>query len=256
MAVKQEDHHQADPNGVSLSPRSVIIIFGALLLATLAAVAVISDPDVMMTRLLTVGVIFVILGLALFDHLYEIIQLERVWRRLAQRTGLQCRVDGFFLTGYAVEVSGRYRGRNLSLSTYKQGKSQVPSTRIAVAVNNEARAILRLRGPFKPGEANDDKVVNDLFEATAARQFGRDHRFFIRSQPVHLVTSMFQPGSLRAKMSQLESPVNIEVEGQSLRFNQLGVLGDVAYLEFIFDLLSDMADKVEKGSYVTFNAAA
>jgi len=210
----------------------------------------------MMTRLLTVGVIFVILGLALFDHLYEIIQLERVWCQLAQRAGLQCRVDGFFLTGYAVEVSGRYRERRLSLFTYKQGKSQVPSTRIAVAVENEAGAIFRLRGPFKPDEANNDKVVNSLFEATEARQFGSDHRFFIRSQPVHLVMSMFQPGPLRAKLSQLETQVNIELEGQALRFNQLGVLGDVTYLEFIFDLLSDVADKVEKGNYTKFSAAA
>lgn len=248
--------YSTEANGATLSPKMVLVIFSALLLGTLGVVAALSDPQVRLTRLLTVIVIFVILGLALFDHLYEIIQLERTWQQLARRTGLICRVDGFFLTGYAVEVGGHYQGRMLSLATYKQGKSQVPSTRITLAVKNETGARLRLRGPFKPGEANSDKVTSDLFQAAEARQFGHDQRFFIRSQPVHLVTSMFRPGPLRTKLAQLESLVNIELDKQTLHFNQLGVLGDVDYLEFLFDLLSDLADAVEKGGYVKLNVAA
>ncbi len=247
---------QPSRSSMLLSVPLAATVFVGLLVATLLGVALLSAPEVRLTRLLTVGLIFTLLGLALFDHFYEILQTAQAWRTLAERTGLTCRVNGFFLTGYSVEVSGTYKGHRLSLYIYKQGKSQVPSTKIEVFVNNELGATLRLRGPFEPGAAQSDKVVSQMFEATEARQFGDNRRFFIRSHPVHLVTSMFRPGPLRDKLLQLEDLVNIELEGQLLHCNQLGVIGDADYLHSLFDLLSDLADAVEKGGYVKLTSSA
>ena len=157
-------------------------------------VILISDAETVWNRVIGIGVLIFLAGLALFDNLYEVRQKEHAWRQLAERTGLNCQVSGFFLLGYSVEVLGTYRGYPLSLYTYKQGKSQVPATRIELQVNNEADDALRLRGPFARNEAIADKVVSEMFEATEARQFGDDLRFFIRSRPVHVVTTIFRAG--------------------------------------------------------------
>lgn len=256
MVEKNKAKSTTETSSLRLSARNVAIIFVLLLLGTLATVAYTSAPEVRPSRLFIVTVIFLILGLALFDHLNETFQKEQAWRKLADRTGLTCRVEGLFLLGYDVRVTGNYRGHPLAMFTFKQGKSQVPSTQIELTVNNETAATLRLRGPFKPSEARSDRVVSDLFEAAEARQFGDNRRFFIRSRPVHVVTTMFRPGPLRTKLLQLESLVNIELEGQTLHLNQLGVLGDAEYLHCLFDLLSDLAEAIEHGGYIKLTSAA
>lgn len=256
MPQKNEVNQTTEPSPLRLSARSIIIIFILLFVGTSAVVAYISVPDIRLSRLLTVGVIFIILGLALVDHLVEAFQKEQVWRQLANRTGLICRVDSFFLLGYTVHVTGIYRGRSLTMFSFKQGKSQVPSTQIELVVNNKIGATLRLRGPFKADEAMSDRIISQMFEAAEARQFGDNQRFFIRSRPVHLITTMFRPGSLRTKLLQLENLVNIELEGQTLYLNQLGVLGDIEYLHCLFDLLSDLAEAIEGGGYIRLTSSA
>ncbi len=232
---------------VAFSAKAVVVLFALIFVVVLAIVMATAAPESFWNRVLTVGLVFLILGLALFDNIYEALQKERAWGKLAGQTGLTCQMDGSFFNGYSVQVTGTYQGRAITLSTYKQGKSQVPSTHIELKLKNETKASFRLRGPFSPGEATTDKVVSDLFEATAAREFGADRRFFIRSRPVHLVTAIFRPGPLQTKLRNLELMVNIELEGRMLHFNQMGVLGDTEYLSFIFDLLSDLADTIERG---------
>ena len=60
----------------------------------------------------------------------------------------------------------------------------------------------------------------------------------------------FGPGSsLRDKLQALEGLVNIELKSQRLNLDQLGTLGDVAYLHHLIDLLCDLADEVEQRRY-------
>lgn len=205
-----------------------------------------SPAEVVWEREIANGFIFAILGMALGDSYFEVRQKERPWRQLASRTGLNCRIGNFFM-GYPVQVSGDYRGRSLTLYTHKQGKGQVPSTRIEVRVNNSSKASLRVCGPFNPKQVASDRIVNQMFGAAGARQFGHERRFFIRSQPLHLAMSMLRVGSLQDRLLALRPFGNIELSGQALYFEQLGVLKDVEYLNFIFDLLSDLADLIEKG---------
>lgn len=155
-------------------------------------------------------------------------------------------MSGFILFGYSVEVSGTYRGYPIALYSFKQGKSQVPSTRLDLQLKNETNDVLRVRGPFRRNEARTDKVVSEMFEATEARQFGDDIRFFIRSRPIHLVTTIFRNGSvIRDKLQMIETLVNIELKGQRLFLDQIGILADVDYLHQLLDLLCDLADEVE-----------
>ncbi len=201
-----------------------------------------------------VGIAIAMLGLALFDNWFEASRKEKGWTELANRTGLTCQVHGFILVGYSVEVHGVYRGHNLVLSTFKQGKGQVPSKEIELQVDNESGASLRLRGPFNQADAKQDVVVKELFQATDAREFGNEQRFFIRSQPIHLVTNIFSNKPLYNNLLKLPEMVNIELQKNELRFDQLGILQDVDYLIFLFDLLTDLARIIEHGNYRKLSA--
>lgn len=201
------------------------------------------------SRFIGVGAIFFMALMALSGNLFEARRKEHFWRRVATRTGLTCRVVGSWL-GSSVHVVGTYRQRALTLYASKWVNGHVPATRIELSIANEMNASLRLRGPFKRDEAIFDQITSNLFTAIEARQFGHNQRFFIRSQPVHLMTGMFRAGPLQAKLLKLDALVNIELDGRVLYFEQLGPLRDVEYLQFLFELLSDLADMIERGSYV------
>ena len=199
--------------------------------------------------------IFLLVGLAFFDSLAEMSKKKRFWCEVAEQTGLECHIGNFFL-GFPVNVYGTYRNRNLSLFIFKYGKGQIPSTQIDLTVENPVNATLRLRGPFDREQTASDKVLSDLFGAADAREFGSDERFFIRSRPIHLVTGMFRSGSLRDNLLKLKEMVNIELDGQKLRFDQLGIIDDVEYLHFLFDLLSDVADMIDHGGYIKLTSTS
>lgn len=203
-----------------------------------------SEADAVQSRMIGVGVIFMIIGLALFDNLFEVSGKAEAWQALADRLGVACE-RGNFITGYTVQVIGTFRERRLNIYTHKRGKGQIPSTRVELVVDNPTAAALRLRGPFNKTEATSDPVTSDLFSAAESRQFGDDTRFFVRSKPVHLVTSMLRSGPLRDKLLMLRPLATIELEGKTLFFEQLGSLQDVDYLQFVTNLLNDVGDLIE-----------
>ena len=229
--------------------KKLLTILVVIFLGVAALILVYSEPKFVWGRIMWVGIAIALLGLALFDNWFEASRKEQVWKELANKTGLTCQVHGFILVGYSVEVTGVYRGHRLTLSTFKQGKGQVPSTEIEMRVDNEVGASLRLRGPFNQADAKQDVVVKELFQATDSREFGNEQRFFIRSRPIHLVTNIFSDQPLYNNLLELPEMVNIELQENKLRFDQLGVLEDVDYLIFLFDLLTDLARIIEQGSH-------
>jgi len=52
--------------------------------------------------------------------------------------------------------------------------------------------------------------------------------------------------TLHEQLVRLQWDVNLEVDGSKLFFDQIGVLEDVEYLQFLFDLLSNLADAIEQ----------
>lgn len=229
--------------------KKLLVILVLIFLGVAALIALYSEPEFVWSRIMWVGIAIALLGLALFDNWFEANRKEQVWTELANKTGLTCQVHGFILVGYSVEVSGVYRGHKLALSTFKQGKGQVPSTEIEMQVDNEAGASLRLRGPFNKTDAKQDVVVKELFQTTDAHEFGSEQRFFIRSKPIHLVTNIFGDKPLYKNLLELPEMVNIELQENKLRFDQLGILQNVDYLIFLFNLLTGLAQIIEHGSY-------
>lgn len=226
------------------SHKTFAIVMGLLFLGIELFIYFVSDPAAVQSRMIGAGVIFLIIGLALFDNLFEISGKVEAWQELASRLGLICE-KGSFLTGYAVQVVGSYQNRRLNIYTHKRGKGQIPSTRVELAIDNLSKLSLRLRGPFNQDQTTSDRITSELFGASEARQFGYDKRFFVRSKPVHLVTSLFRPGPLRDDLLKLQPLATIELEGKAIFFEQLGTLQDVDYLQFVINLLSGVADAIE-----------
>lgn len=250
-ADQPDDSTHSRPWHFNIKVLSVVLF---VVFAALAGVIVlVSDTRLAWMRLVGVAILFFVVLLALLDNVVETGRKERAWRQLANRAGLSCRVEGLPLLGYTVSVSGTFQNRWIALDTFKQGKSQVPSTRIELQVKNSTGASLRLRGPFNPNSANFDVGVSGLFQASDARQFGDKHRFFIRSHPLHLVTNLYNAQPVRNQLSHLETLINIELEDNKLQFDSLGVLGDVDFLHNMFKLLSDLANIVEHGSHTKFS---
>jgi len=251
-ADRQKDSTHSRPWHFNIKVLLVLLL--AVFAALAGVIVLISDARLVWMRIVGVAILFFVVLLALLDNVVETSRKERAWRQLADRAGLSCRVQGSPFFGYTVSVLGQFRNRPVALSTFKQGKSQVPSTRIEMEVQNGGSASLRLRGPFTPHEAAVDLGVNELFQSTDARQFGHQQRFFIRSRPLHIVTNLYNSETLRNQLSQIETLINIELEGNKLQFDSLGVLGDLDFLYSMFDLLSNLADIIERGSHIKFGA--
>lgn len=227
-----------------LDSKNIVILYGLFFVCVLTGVAMSSPSEWRVERVVGTAVIFVILGLAWLDKQVEVTQKVGPWERLAVRTGLRCQVGGGMFAS-SVSVMGEYRGRLLTMYTPKQGKGQVALTRIEVTLQNPVQAGFRLRGPFSRNEMLCDKVTNEMFQASVARQFGHNQRFFIRSKPVHLATNLMSNKPVWSKLLKLDRLTSIELEGRVLQFEQMGVLQDVDELQAYFDLLSGLADMVE-----------
>jgi hypothetical protein len=225
-----------DSAQVALVGVAVAVVLTVILLAAGGATTPVS--------LLGLGLTSGIIALAWLDNRADQLGKAHAWSQLAEQTGLTY-TAGRILMGQGIYVAGTYRGRPLTLSTRRQGKGQVQSTRIDVYVDNLDGARLRMRGPFLRGAVEIDTVTSDLFGTTQARPFGDERRFFIRSHPLHLATTLVGTRPLWDELLALGPLTNIELEGQTLSFERLGLLRDVATLHHLFDLLSDMADVLE-----------
>jgi hypothetical protein len=223
--------------GVALVGVVVAVVLTLVLLAAGGAATPVS--------LLGLGLTGGIISLAWLDNRADRLGKEHSWSRLAEQTGLTY-TAGRILMGQGVYVSGTYRERPLSLSTRRQGKGQVQSTRIELQVHNLEGARLRMRGPFLRGAVEVDTVTSDLFGTTQARPFGDDRRFFIRSHPLHLATMLVSTQPLWDELLALEPLTNIELEEHILSFERLGVLRDTETLNQLFDVLSTIADVLEQ----------
>lgn len=222
---------------------SILIVVIFLLLQVIVIMT--SPPEFLKERVFGVVVLFAMLGLTWLEKRAEVRYKIGSWQEVATRTGLTCKVSGW-LQGAAVSVVGTYRTRFVTLFSPTLGKGQVQSTRIELMIENPTEAALRVRGPFKRNEALYDRVTNNLFAGSNSRQFGNDQRFFIRSNPIHLATSLVSAKTVWPILEKLENLVSLELNGNILSFEQTGILRDVEQLQSLFDLLSDLADMIEQ----------
>jgi hypothetical protein len=202
------------------------------------------DVEFLAVPLLFVGQIACILGFVVVAVVVAYTTRRartRAWEELSFRHGLTLEPGSFFVSP---RLTGGYRGHQLTLDTFtrRTGKSSTIYTRIVLFVNNQDNVYFALyeEGVFsKIGKffGSEDVQIGD--EEV-------DRRFIIKSRPEGFAVRVFTSIGLRSRLLQARR-LNIEVDGRELYFEQVGSLTDAEYLQFLFDLLSEMADFVERG---------
>ncbi len=226
----------------------------AILIMVLTGAFVIGLPFLLMSsgdtspttnRMFLGGAFGTLMVLAWLDSHLDSRRRRRLWRQVAEQAGLTNTAQGTGM-GAFVFVSGQYRGRRVTLYAPRVGRGQAIATRVEVLLTNPvAAATLRMRGPFARNTALCDSVTSNLFATTDARMFGDAKRFFVRSKPVHLITRLLATHPLWENLEDLDRLVNIELSGQVLWFEQLGLLREPDRVRQMFDLLCEMADTIE-----------
>lgn len=196
-------------------------------------------------KLIMISGIYLLVGIYWANSLAEGRKKALSWGYVAEQTGLTCTVGRFF-SGYNVHVSGTYRGRELRLGTEYYGISQIQSTVISVKVKMPRNASLNIRGPFSAKEIEQDQVTQDLFEAVKARQVGRNGRFYVRGEPYGMVYNLYGQTDAWAALEDMPAPTTIEIENDRLKFQQMIQLRNPDDIMKAFEILSDMADALEK----------
>jgi hypothetical protein len=222
-----------------------------------AGIVVLSEQEYIWSRLLLVGVFFLLTAASLAEKACEAHFREQPWREIARRTGLTYQAGNFWL-GRPERVSGNYRNYRLTLYTSRLGGGHAPRTRIELALNAPVDGLLRLRGPYERAEVASETAFNQVYGNGNLYHIGYE-RFLIRSQPRSLAFNLFgtdgrRHGPLRYRLLQLNQMTNIELDGHRLHADQFGTLIDSAYAQRLFDLLTDIAAGLEEVTAEARNA--
>jgi hypothetical protein len=180
------------------------------------------------------------IGGALGLAYYRLQARRRAWADLASRTGLAFEPGSLFAPP---RVTGTYRQHQLTLDTFTRGsgKNQTIYTRIVIFADNRANVHLAL---YEEG-----------FFSKVGKFFGRedvqtgdeevDRRFIIKCEPEIFASRLFTSINLRAKLLEIQ-PINIEVDGHELHYERRGVEMEGDKLLYLFDMLIDLAEFVER----------
>lgn len=132
------------------------------------------------------------------------------WKLLAEANHLSI-YSGNWVTG-GTYLAGTYRDQHLQLDTFQKqrGRSSVTSTRIAVATTRSKHSRLLV---------NESLLRNSLTE----------------EETIRLLTS-------RELSFQLRGEFSVKSYGYKICYEQYGVEADTEYLQFLFDLMADLAE--------------
>jgi len=165
---------------------------------------------------------------------------QQAWGELAARTGLTFESGGLFSP---MRVTGTYRGHSLTLDTFTRstGKNSTTYTRIQMGANNPSALSLAIY---------DENVLSKVGKALGMQDIQTgddelDRRFTIKGQPEPMIASLFTSIGLRQKLLQARS-VHVEVRGQQVYWQQRGAESNADHLQFLFDLLGDLAEAVDR----------
>lgn len=242
MAAVQSERHNTE-SGVRRRRWLLPLLLPAILILYMGIVLLATDGR-LRERLIGAGVVLALMALAWLERRMVSWAIAQDWCALAARTNLQCRVRGWF-SGFDVGVRGQYRARQLALMTTRQGKGQVAGTRIELRLANRHDVNLRLRGPFDRTDMQPDRVSDELFAAAQAQRIDAQRGFYLRGKPEAVGVWLREQTSILAQCTHLQTLTNIELTGDWLTLEQLGILRDIGELQRLFDLLSDLADAIE-----------
>jgi hypothetical protein len=177
-------------------------------------------------------------------------QIKQGWQELARRTSLAYTPPS--QSSDTASVRGSYHGYPVALrlrvrtALGRDTQTSVMYTRIEVGLKNQRRIYARLykKGAFKHTDRAFG-VPNVTFGITEL-----DQRFDVKSSPAEFISRL---SSSRKQLCQhlllvhTEHNVGIEVEGDTLVFEQQGIETSPDYLLAILDLLVEFVEAVEQG---------
>ena len=198
-------------------------------------------------RLFVAGAVFGLSMFALHKNVISAKMKQRNWSELVRRTDLTCQVGSAWLSN-PVYLEGIYQERFVVLkNSSDRGMFSLPSTRIEMMIDNMSNASLRLRGPYPKNEKDStDEILTDIFSAAKLKQVGHEQRFFVGASHVHLTTRLLSLETVQEKLKNLDQPVKIILEKSRIYFDHPGLIYDAEYLCFLLDLVSDIANAVER----------
>lgn len=162
------------------------------------------------------------------------------WQELATRNGLQFEPGGFMTYP---RLSGVYRGHSLLLTNFRRThgrRNSTTYTRLTLSLDNRANIQFGLYG---------ENMLSGLGKAFGMQdvRIGDetvDRRFVIQSQPEQFAAALFASAGLRERLLQTRS-LYLTVKGSELIGQEIGMLTEAEYLQFLFDLLADVAERVD-----------
>jgi hypothetical protein len=165
------------------------------------------------------------------------------WHELANRTGLTFTPASCLgLYGWP-SVHGQYRGRELVL--YAAGDSLIESlsddTKIRVAVKHAPGASFSLSPPMWPAVTRVSPPKGRVL--VGDDEF--DRAFLLRGRPEEFVATVFASAELRQRTLGLRPGTGLMLGSTEIWMEGPGLERDVDYLQFVFDLLCDLAEEVE-----------
>jgi len=166
------------------------------------------------------------------------------WRELARQAGLAFHEPGWILGRPA--LSGDWHGRAVRVYTVTRGSGMTGS---GMGPTSYMRIEMAAKTPegrlFSISERNFFSQLGRLGEEIQIGDAEFDHRFAARGRPPEFVRALLGSSGLRRLLLQARY-VNVESAEENIRYSQLNVETDVETMLFLFALLFDLAEAVER----------
>jgi len=164
------------------------------------------------------------------------------WRELARQAGLAFHEPGWILGRPA--LSGDWHGRAVRVYTVTRGGggnagSSSTYMRVEMATKAPGNSSLSI------SERNFFSQLGRLGEEIQIGDAEFDQRFAARGQPPEFVRGILSDAGLRRMLLQARY-VNVDTDGGRIRYQQLNIETDVETMLFLFALLFDLAEAVER----------
>ena len=163
------------------------------------------------------------------------------WRELARQAGLAFHEPGWILG--RPTLSGDWHGRPVRVYVVTRGSGNTLSATTEMRIEMAAKP---------PGNASFSISERDFFsrlgrtgEEIRLGEAEFDQRFAARGQPPEFVRGILSDAGLRRMLLQARY-VNVDTDGGRIRYQQLNIETDVETMLFLFALLFDLAEAVER----------
>ncbi len=199
------------------------------------------------SQILVLGLIMVavVIGIVLFFTYLQRRSQVRAWTELASQLGLECS-PGRSPWSWAT-AQGDYQGRALTMDTYTHttgvGKSRHSETFTRIVMASHSPAGLRL-------ELSKEGVFARVGKALGAQDIQTgdaelDRRLVIKGEPEETIRRVIASEALRHHLLSAPS-LDLSLADGAIRYRKPGVERDQARLRNALDLLSALAQEVER----------